>query len=163
MVYVGFKRGTKAKYDALKSKDPDTLYWLYDVQRLYKGDVLYAIGTEATNLMAGLMSAEDKAKLDALSASEMGTPVFTTLRADGWVSGMQTLLVDGVDSNTNGVAGVSQAITNEQMEAASAAELHVCAQTDGAVTIAARGDTPCCDIPIVILLMGGSLEDGKNE
>lgn len=65
---VIFKFGTKAQYEALASKDASTLYWLTDVQELYKGTVLYGKGAEATNLASGLMSAADKAKLDSLSA-----------------------------------------------------------------------------------------------
>lgn len=53
-------------FDALVIKDSLTLYWVQDTQRLYKGDKLYGIGLEATAEFAGLMSAEDKAALDAL-------------------------------------------------------------------------------------------------
>lgn len=68
MANVIFKQGTLAQYNALAVKDANTLYWLYDARRLYKGEVLYAVGTEATNLASGLMSAADKAKLDNLAA-----------------------------------------------------------------------------------------------
>ncbi len=64
---VNFKFGTKAKHDALEVKDPHTLYFLSDVLELWKGDELYGKGSTATALAAGLMSAADKAKLDALS------------------------------------------------------------------------------------------------
>lgn len=66
---VIFKFGTWEKYNALSVKDPNTLYWLTDVQELWKGDVLYGKGVVATQLASGLMSAEDKQKLDALSTS----------------------------------------------------------------------------------------------
>ncbi len=72
MENVMFLRGTQALYDALETKDANTLYWLTDTQRLYKGDVLYAVGAEATNLASGLMSAADKQKLDSMSASGAG-------------------------------------------------------------------------------------------
>lgn len=68
MANVIFKVGTKAQYDALAVKDTNTLYWLHDVLELRKGEALYGTGAEATNLASGLMSAADKAKLDALSA-----------------------------------------------------------------------------------------------
>lgn len=68
MANVIFKQGTRAQYDALTTKDVSTLYWLTDTQELYKGTVLYGKGAEATSLASGLMSAADKAKLDALSA-----------------------------------------------------------------------------------------------
>lgn len=66
MANVIFKVGTKAAYDALTTKDENTLYWLSDSQEIYKGSVLYAVGREATDTLAGLLSAEDKAKLDSL-------------------------------------------------------------------------------------------------
>lgn len=68
MANVIFKQGTRSQYDAIAVKDASTLYWLTDTQELFKGEVLYAKGTEATALASGLMSAADKAKLDALSA-----------------------------------------------------------------------------------------------
>lgn len=68
MANVIFKQGTRAQYDAIVVKDVNTLYWLTDTQELFKGEVLYGRGTEATALASGLMSAADKAKLDSLAA-----------------------------------------------------------------------------------------------
>lgn len=68
MANVIFKQGTRAQYNAVAVKDASTLYWLTDTQELFKGEVLYGKGAEATALASGLMSAADKAKLDALSA-----------------------------------------------------------------------------------------------
>jgi len=78
-----------------------------------------------------------------------------TLLKGGWSSGMQTLMVKGVTPETNGVMGVAQNISDAQMEAAKAAEMYVCGQADGTVTVAAFGDAPTTqDIPVVIILMG---------
>ena len=68
MANVIFKQGTRAQYDAIATKDVNTLYWLTDTQELFKGEVLYGKGTEATALASGLMSATDKAKLDSLAS-----------------------------------------------------------------------------------------------
>lgn len=68
MANVIFKQGTRAQYDALTVKDSNTLYWLTDTNELFKGEMLYGMGAEATSLASGLMSAADKGKLDALSA-----------------------------------------------------------------------------------------------
>ena len=68
MANVIFKQGTRAQYDAIAVKDSNTLYWLSDTQELFKGEVLYGKGAEATALASGLMSAEDKKKLDNLAA-----------------------------------------------------------------------------------------------
>ena len=67
MANVIFKVGTKALFDALEQKDTNTLYWLEDVQELYKGNLLFATGKTASETAAGLMSADDKIKLDSLS------------------------------------------------------------------------------------------------
>lgn len=61
------------KYQSLETKDPVALYFIEDktlgYTALYKGDNLIAVGTEATALSAGLMSAEDKKNLDQLVAN----------------------------------------------------------------------------------------------
>ena len=66
MANVRFYFGTQAKYDALIEKNPIALYFIEDTQRLYKGDILIATGADATSMASGLMSAEDKIKLDSL-------------------------------------------------------------------------------------------------
>lgn len=73
MANVRFLFGTKEKFDALVEKDLTSLYFITDEATgevsLYKGSQLYARGNEATQTLSGLMSAEDKTKLDSLSAS----------------------------------------------------------------------------------------------
>lgn len=69
MANVIFKHGTRAQYDALEIRDPNTLYWLSDTLELRKGDFLYGIGANATQAAAGLLSAADKALLDELVES----------------------------------------------------------------------------------------------
>ena len=68
MANVLFKSGTRAQFDAIVTKSETTLYWLTDTQELYKGDILFGTGALATQSAKGLLSAEDKAKLDALVA-----------------------------------------------------------------------------------------------
>ena len=63
---VLFKIGTRAQFDAIVTKSETTLYWLTDTQELYKGDVLFGTGGLATQSVAGLLSPEDKKKLDEL-------------------------------------------------------------------------------------------------
>jgi hypothetical protein len=62
----------RSTFDALTTKDAFALYWIMETQELYKGDVLFGTGAEATADMAGLMSAEDKRKLDTLASLEGG-------------------------------------------------------------------------------------------
>lgn len=63
---VKFYFGTQEKYDALTTRDALALYFIEDTQRLYKGNVLMATGSDATSMASGLMSSDDKAKLDSL-------------------------------------------------------------------------------------------------
>lgn len=69
---VRFYFGLQSKYDALTEKNPLALYFIEDTKRLYKGEVLIATGDVANAMAAGLMSAEDKANLDALVAKGSG-------------------------------------------------------------------------------------------
>ena len=59
------------KYLNLATKDPMALYFVEDAatgyKALYKGENLIAVGSDATSMASGLMSAEDKIKLDALT------------------------------------------------------------------------------------------------
>lgn len=81
MANVIFKLGTSAQYQALAAKDANTLYWLSDTKQLYKGDVLYGTGAEATDAAAGLLSAADKQKLDSLV--NMSAPEYSIERQTG--------------------------------------------------------------------------------
>lgn len=66
---VRFYFGAQAKYDALQEKNSLALYFIEDTQRLYKGEILIASGANASALAAGLMSAEDKIRLDSLATN----------------------------------------------------------------------------------------------
>ncbi len=62
-----------SKYTALETKDQYALYFIEDTatgyKALYKGENLIAVGNKASATLDGLMSKEDKAKLDAITAS----------------------------------------------------------------------------------------------
>ena len=95
MANVIFKVGTKALYDALEQKDSNTLYWLTDTREVYKGEDLFAVGLEATQTQAGLMSAVDKQKLDGLDISAVSglTPVDATIVLEDAENGGKTIQV----------------------------------------------------------------------
>lgn len=63
---VIFKFGTKAEFDRIQEKDPFTLYWITDKKALYKGDELFGVGAAASEDEDGLLSAEDKKRLNEL-------------------------------------------------------------------------------------------------
>ena len=63
---VLFKVGTRAQFDAIVTKNQNTLYWLSDTQELYKGDILFGTGAFASETASGLLSSEDYKKLQEL-------------------------------------------------------------------------------------------------
>ena len=79
---------------------------------------------------------------------------FGTLLASGWSSGEQTLVFEDVNADSNGMMGVPQTISDTEMEAVKTAELYVCGQGAGTVRVAAFGDVPTRDIPVVLILVG---------
>lgn len=80
-------------------------------------------------------------------------PVDAVLLASKWESGRQVLTIPGVTENTNGIVGLSQDVTDGQMEAARNAAMYVCGQGTNSVTVAVFGETPQIDIPVVAILM----------
>ena len=83
-------------FDALVTKDALTLYWIQDTQRVYHGSKLMGSGLEATTQFAGLMSAEDKAALEALKSGTVGgltslTPVDGTISIFDTVDGGKSI------------------------------------------------------------------------
>lgn len=84
--------------------------------------------------------------------------IVTTLQADQWVRdgaiSTQRLAVDGLTAEQNGVIGTTQDLTTLQLETVRAAGLYISDQGDGYLTIASDGDTPACDIPVLIILLG---------
>ena len=108
MANVIFKRGTKAQFNAIETKNSNTLYWLTDVQEVWMGDVLFGVGREASAELAGLLSPEEKAKLDALVG---GT--FDLIAADGSMSIEE---IDGAKSikvNISGLEGNAVRLEND--------------------------------------------------
>lgn len=76
-----------------------------------------------------------------------------TLTVAGWSAGRNTISVAGLGADTNGVIGLTQNISTAAMEAVRSAEMYVCGQADGTLTIAADGEIPTCDIPVVVILL----------
>lgn len=75
------------------------------------------------------------------------------LLASKWENGKQTVHIDGVQQNSNGIIGLSQSVSDAEMSAAQSAELYVCDQGVNTVTIAVFGSVPTIDIPIVVILI----------
>lgn len=64
-----FKYGIQAEYDTLGSgRSEDTLFFITDTQRLYRGDLLMAVGKDVSTAASGLMSPAQYVQLQNLIA-----------------------------------------------------------------------------------------------
>lgn len=99
-------------------------------------------------------------KIDAVlhEKADNSRAVLLTLYADSWENeglvSTQELLIEGLADGQNGVIGAAQNLTAEELEAVRAAGLYISEQREGALTIASDGETPPCDIPVVLILLG---------
>lgn len=66
----------------------------------------------------------------------------------------QTISVDGLTEEQNGIITIGQNITTEQIEDVVAADIRISSQADGSLTVIAYGDKPTRDIPVTIILLG---------
>ncbi len=82
------------------------------------------------------------------------TPVNQVLTASAWADNKQSVAVSGLAAGQDGIVGLSQGASAAEREAAEAAGLRVCGQTDGTLSVAFDGDKPACDIPITVILFG---------
>lgn len=78
--------------------------------------------------------------------------ITATLSSTGWSSGKQTLQVEGITPESNGVIGLSKDVSSSVIESVKKSELYVSGQGDGTITISSRNGTPTVNIPIVIIL-----------
>lgn len=67
---------------------------------------------------------------------------------------VQTISVDSLTADQNGIITIGQNITTEQIEDVVAADMRITDQADGSLTVTAYGDKPTCDIPVTIILLG---------
>lgn len=66
----------------------------------------------------------------------------------------QTISVDWLTEEQNGIIAIGQNITTEQIEDVVAADIRISSQADGSLTVTAYGDKPTRDIPVTIILLG---------
>ena len=67
---------------------------------------------------------------------------------------VQTISVEGLNADQNGIITIGQNITTEQLEDVVAADMRITDQADGTLTVTAYGDKPTRDIPVTIILLG---------
>ena len=75
-----------------------------------------------------------------------------TLSAASWSGNQQTVSVPGLGANQDGMAGIDGDLSSDLMAQARAADLYISAQSEGALTITARGTAPTQDIPIYVAM-----------
>ena len=76
------------------------------------------------------------------------------LFADSWQGGKQTIQIDGLTADRNGIAALPQNCSAAEYEAAAAALIFASEQTNGALTFLCNGDVPNIDIPVMVILLG---------
>lgn len=111
-------------------------------------------GTEDSNM---LIIDEALASMDSGKA-DVSTTVTATLSASSWAGTVapfsQSISIDNLTADTNGLISVAQGASTEAREAAREAMLSVYGQSDGVLTIYADGEMPETDIPVTIILLG---------
>lgn len=82
-----------------------------------------------------------------------GTAVDAVLTADGWIDGQQAVTIEGITADSNGVIGLAQELTDEQLSAAKIAELRISGQSENTLIVTASAIVPVCDIPVTAILL----------
>jgi len=94
-------------YDSLLQKDASTLYFVQETNRFYHADRLMGTGALVGEI-AGLMSPEDKKKLDELVSSS--TSGLSPVAGDGIVISNNVIEVN-ISDNAHGLTAVDGALT----------------------------------------------------
>lgn len=120
----------------------------YDDEALYE-----SLGGKAASSLSNVSNTDFAAK--AAAAGLAGSrAVSVTLTASGWNNKRQTVNIDGIDAETNGIAIVAPNASESAKSAAEAAGLKadMASQTTEALTIICTRDVPTVDIPITVVL-----------
>lgn len=100
----------KSTFNALETKESNSLYWIAETSELFKGDQLFGTGALATEKAAGLLSPEDYASLKALIASGGGvnnlTAVDGTIKLTDTTDGGKAIGVAIADVANNALTAV---------------------------------------------------------
>ena len=102
-------------------------------------------GSENSN-----MTKIDKALSEKADSS---VSVEVTLYADKWVDGKQTVIVDGLSEDQNGVVSLPHNISSAEYESISDASLAIENQAKDSLTFVSNGTLPVIDITIIIIII----------
>lgn len=87
-----------------------------------------------------------------------GTIVYKTLTAAGWATEngvtAQSITIEGLTSNSNGILNLPNGLTKEQMDAAGAGQIIIDSQTNDTIVLKCMGTTPTVDIPVMFYIFG---------
>lgn len=105
----------------------------------------------ATQATDGLMSRNDKQKLDSLHAAKTYK---VTLLASGWTANRpytQTIKVPDMTKDVNGSLLIDPTATEEEINATADASIKIVEQSIGYLTLEVQNKKPTIDIPVVII------------
>ena len=98
---------------------------------------------------------DDEAIYSAINNKcDASSSVLAVLKADAWNNGQQSISIDGLSANQNGIASLPQNCSDTEYKAVCAANLSTMAQDTGVLTFVANGEIPKIDIPVLIILLG---------
>lgn len=90
---------------------------------------------------------------DNFNGSSSSILVEAVLMQNAWSDNEQTITDHRFGSERNGIIGISDAATDEQMTAAANANLVISNQDKNSLIVHADGQIPDCDIPVSIVLL----------
>lgn len=95
---VIYKKGTKATYLSLETRNPDALYWCVDTRELFKGDDLYSDGVRIVDEYSGLPAFSEAADGILYFVAGTGCGYVLSRTRDSWLP-----VVYGTDNTTIGL------------------------------------------------------------
>ena len=105
----------------------------------------------ATEETDGLMSRNDKQKLDSLHAAKTYN---VTLLASGWTANRpytQTIKIPDMTKDVNGSLLINPTATEEEITVTADADIKIVDQSIGYLTLEVQGKKPTIDLPIVVI------------
>lgn len=140
-----------AEFDArIKHKRDTEANWTAANPVLLNGEIIFVDTDSGLRRKVG----DGSSTYSQLSFDSESTVVYCTLLSSEWSDGKQTLSVDGLTAESNGIIGIAQEATEEQLTACAGARPYISGQSDGYLTITMSGDTPDCDIPVIVIIWG---------
>lgn len=133
---------------------------------LLNGEIIFVTDSNSNGVKAkvGDGSSNYSALPFLIGASEAnGTTAATaTLYVNNWdtSTNTQTITINGLGADTNGIIGLAQGASQEQISAAMSANIYVSGQSENTLMVTANNSLPEIDLPILVVMLptegGGS-------